>query len=94
MIVLVIRHRVEDYETWRAFFDEDAGVRQAHGSRREQVFQDVENGDEVLVYLEWDDILRAQLFARSVDLREVMVQSGVIDHPDIWILKEVNRSAF
>jgi hypothetical protein len=35
MIVLVIRHKVEDYGTWKAVFDEDAGVRKAHGSRRE-----------------------------------------------------------
>jgi hypothetical protein len=94
MIVLVIRHRVEDYGRWRAIFDEDADVRHAHGSQREQVFHDVANDDEVLAYLEWDDAERARLFARSVDLREAMVESGVIDHPDVWILKEVDRTAF
>jgi heme-degrading monooxygenase HmoA len=94
MTVLVIRHRVRDYGQWRALFDEDADVRQAHGSQSERVFHGVADADEVLVYLEWDDAERAQLFARSVDLRDAMVYSGVVDHPDIWILKEVDRSVF
>lgn len=94
MTVLVIRHRVQDYERWKAVFDEDAGVRQAHGSRRERIFHDVADADEVLVYLEWDDAERAQLFARSGALRDAMVYSGVVDRPDVWILKEGDRAAF
>ncbi len=94
MAVLVIRHRVRDYGTWKAVFDEDADARQAHGSRRERVFRDPADIDEVLVYLEWDDAERAQLFARSEQLREAMVHSGVVDRPDVWILKEVDRTAF
>jgi hypothetical protein len=94
MAILVIRHRVQDYGRWKAAFDEDAGVRQAHGSRRERIFHDVADADEVLVYLEWDEAERAQLYARSGDLRDTMVQSGVVGRPDIWILKEEDRTAF
>jgi hypothetical protein len=94
MTVLVIRYRVQDYGAWKAVFDADALTRRAHGSQREQVFHDVADAEEVLVYLEWDDAERAQLFARSDDLRDAMVHSGVVDRPDVWILKEVNRAAF
>jgi hypothetical protein len=93
MAVLVIRHRIRHYDTWKAIFDEDAGARQAHGSRHERVFRG-DDGDEVLVYLEWDDIDRAYLFARSDGLRESMVRAGVAERPDIWILKEADRPAF
>jgi heme-degrading monooxygenase HmoA len=94
MTVLVIRHRVQDYGRWKALFDEDAEVRQAHGSRSERVFHDIADADEVLIYLEWDDAERARLFARSDELRDAMVDSGVTDRPDVWILKEVDRTAF
>ena len=94
MAVLVIRHQVESYDTWKAVFDEDAATRQAHGSRREQVFCDVADANVVLIYLDWDDAERAWLFARSDDLRDAMVRAGVIDHPDLWILKEVDQPEF
>ena len=94
MAVLVIRHRVRDFATWKAIFDTDAGARQAHGSRHERVFRDEFEADEVLLYLEWDDADRAHLFVRSDALRESMVRSGVSDRPDVWILREVNRSVF
>jgi hypothetical protein len=91
MAVLVIRHQVESFDTWKAVFDEQATTRQANGSRRERVFRDVVDANEVLIYLDWDDGERAWLFARSDDLREAMVHAGVIGHPDVWILKEVDR---
>ncbi len=93
MAVLVIRHRIQHYDTWKAAFDEDAGARQAHGSRHERIFRG--NGDdEVLIYLEWDDLDRAHLYVRSDDLRDSLVRAGVAERPDIWILKERDRPAF
>jgi hypothetical protein len=94
MAVLVVRHQVASYDTWKAVFDEHAATRQAHGSRRERIFRDVADANEVLIYLDWDDAERAWLFARSDDLREAMIRAGVIDHPDVWVLKEVDRPAF
>jgi hypothetical protein len=94
MTVLVIRYRVQDFGTWKTVFDEEVDDRRAHGSRRERIFHDVADAQEVLVYLEWDDAERAQLFARSDNLRDAMVHSGVVDRPDVWILKEVDRTAF
>lgn len=94
MAVLVIRHRVQDFATWKAVFDEDAGARNAHGSRHERIFRDDLGAGEVLVFLEWDDAERAHLFVRSDALLESMVRSGVAGRPDVWILEEEDRPAF
>jgi hypothetical protein len=94
MAVLVIRCQVQSYDVWKEVFDEETGTRQANGSQRERVFRDAADANQVLIYLDWDDGERAWLFAVSNDLREAMVRAGVIDHPDVWILKEVDRSAF
>jgi hypothetical protein len=93
MVVLVIRHQVESYDTWKAVFDEETATRLAHGSQGERVYRHVANANEVLVYLDWDGGERARLFARSDDLREALVRAGVVNRPDIWILKEVDRPA-
>jgi hypothetical protein len=58
------------------------------------VFQSSTNPHEVIILLEWDDLERAELFVRSDDLSEAMVLAGVIDRPDIWMLKEVERPEF
>ena len=94
MAVLVIRHQVRDYAAWRAAFDDHAPIRRAHGSIQERIFRNAANANEVLAYLEWDDGDRAWLYARSDALREAMVLAGVIDHPDVWIVKEEDQPAF
>jgi heme-degrading monooxygenase HmoA len=90
MPCLLIRHKVQDYSTWKAVFDEQADVRRANGSQGGWLFRSTESG-EVLVLLEWDDLERARLFADSDDLREAMARAGVTDRPDIWFLEDVER---
>jgi hypothetical protein len=94
MAVLLIRHRVQGYDAWKAIFDEHAATRQAYGSRHERVFRDEADPGGVLIYLEWDDHERAYLFVRSDELREAMIRAGVIDRPDVWILREMDRAPF
>jgi hypothetical protein len=86
--MLLIRHRVCCFDTWKAVFDEDTAVRHAYGERSERAFRGADDADEVLICLEWDGQERAQLFVRSDDLREAMVRAGVAERPDIWILPE------
>ena len=90
MTALLIRHRVRRYDHWKAAFDADAAARQAYGARGERVFRGDADGDEVLVYLEWDGLERARLFARSDDLREALARAGVADRPDVWLLAEAS----
>ena len=90
MSCLLIRHKVQDYSTWKAVFDEQADVRRANGSQGGRLFRSTESG-EVLELLEWDDLERARLFADSDDLREAMARAGVTDRPDIWFLEDVER---
>ena len=94
MPALLIRHKVADYAAWKPVFDEHGTNRAANGSQGGRVFQNSTNPNEVLILLEWDDLDRADLFVRSDDLSEAMVLAGVIDRPDIWTLKEVDRPAF
>jgi hypothetical protein len=93
MPALLIRHRVADYATWKPVFDEQSATRRANGSRGGRVFRSDADPNEVLIYLEWDDLERARLFVRSNDLREAMVRGGVVDHPDVWFVEEADRPA-
>ena len=94
MPAILIRHNVADFAAWKPVFDDHSGTRAANGSLGARVFRSHADPEEVLILLEWDDLERADLFVLSDDLREAMIRAGVADQPDIWILKEVDRSAY
>lgn len=87
---LLIRHKVTDFDTWRRAFDEDAGTRRANGSISCRVFRNNAETNEVWILLEWDNLMRARLFAKSDDLIDVLVRAGVTDLPDYWFLDETD----
>ena len=92
MPALLVRHKVADFEIWKAVFDEHGTTREANGSLGGRVFQSNFDPNEVFILLDWDDPDRVDLFVRSDDLSESMVRAGVTDRPDVWMLKEVDRT--
>lgn len=87
MPLLLMRHKVKDFETWSHWFIAEAGIRYGHGARHESFFRNVNDPGEVWMLLEWDDLFRARLFALSDDLLESMERAGVLEQPDFWILE-------
>jgi hypothetical protein len=88
MPYLLVRHRVTDYEQWKAVFDAHSLTRQANGSRGGQLFRNASDPNELLVLLEWDVLEKARQYAQSEELREVMQRAGVVDCPSISFLKD------
>ena len=91
MAHLLVRHKVENYDNWKAAFDAHAEYRQANGSRGGHLFGNATDSNEVLVLFEWDDIANARQFAESADLREAMTNAGVTDQADIYFLEELEK---
>jgi hypothetical protein len=84
---------VADFDTWLRIFDEDAETRRANGSKSWQVFQNGSDPDDVWVLLEWDNLMRARLFANSDDLIDELIRAGVVNQPDCWFLDEMSPTA-
>jgi len=91
MPYLCIRINLADYEKWRSAFDAHGATRQANGSRGGQLFRDASDPNALVILMEWDDLEKARQFTRSEDLREVMQGAGVIDHSDLYFLKDGER---
>jgi heme-degrading monooxygenase HmoA len=91
MPALLIRHRVEDYATWKPVFDAEESTRRANGSQGARLFRNADDPNETLILLDWDDLERARLFVQSDDLRDAMEHAGVVDEPDLWFLEETSR---
>ena len=91
MPYLLIRHKIANYEMWKPGFDAHSATRQASGSKGGQLFRNASDPNEMVVLLKWDDLEKARQFTQSDELREVMQRLGVIDHPDIYFLEEVEQ---
>lgn len=88
MPVLLIRHRVTNYEIWRQAFLEDAETRRANGAQDWRCLRNDADPSEVWILLEWDDLFRARLFVKSDDLGEAIIRADVVEEPDYWFLEE------
>lgn len=88
MPAVLIRHRQQDFETWKAAFDDHESFRRAHGARSERVFRNADDPNETLVLLEWDDLDAARAFSQSPELREKMQEAGVTGPPEVVFLDD------
>ena len=89
----LVRHKVRDYEKWRATFHAHMGKRKELGSKGARVFRNSEKPDEVLVLVEWGSLSKAREFMNWGDPSEIRKESGVVDQPDCYLLEQVDRTA-
>jgi len=96
MVHVLIRHKVEDYNRWRATFDDALMMRRNAGEQSYRVFRNYEDANEVTVLCDFDTLEHAKAFANSSGLKTAMQASGVIDAPAVQYLQEavvIRRSA-
>ena len=91
MTHVLIRHRVNDFESWKNVFDNFAEVRKTSGERSYQVLQTEEDSDNLYLLFEWDTPANARNFLESPRLKETMEQAGVTETPEIHFLNEAVR---
>jgi uncharacterized protein (DUF1330 family) len=89
----LVRSKVEDSTKWKSVFDEMSTTRKAAGSKGGYVFRNINNSNEIVILLEFEDLGKVRQFAESEDLKQAMQRSGVVDKPDIYFLEETDRPA-
>ena len=89
MTHLIIRHKVEDFGRWKSIVDDHDGARRANGFGDTQLFQTVDNPNEVVILFEVKDVDLVKQFAVSDGLRNEMKEAGVSDSPDFFSLVSV-----
>lgn len=82
---------VKDFEEWQTAFAENDEFRTEHGQRGYQVYQSVDDPNEVTVIFEWDEEKDPQAFFESKEMRERMDDAGLQGKPDISTLKLVDQ---
>lgn len=83
---MLVRHKVSNFTTWKQGYDAHSPKRAEAGVTEKYLLRGSQAPNEVVVLFEVQDIGRAQAFAESADLREVMHNLGVVDKPDVYFL--------
>lgn len=89
MTHLIIRHKVNDYSSWKIAFDEFVDMRRAGGEKSFQIFHASEDPNNVTVLFEWESEEKANRFLESKELKEAMTNAGVIEAPEIHHLDRI-----
>ena len=90
MGVLIIHHKVQDFDAWRPHYDKHAPARKAAGLTKEHVFRAVADPNLVTIVMEFSDLGKAQAFGASADLAQAMKAAGVVGKPEIHIMNRAD----
>lgn len=88
MVRMFIRHPVEDYDRWRQAYDDFESHRREGGVKGAQVHRNVDDGNDITVWHDFEDAETARAFANDEELKEAMGAAGVAGPPDIWFVEE------
>jgi len=86
---LIVRHRVEDYDAWRAVYETVEDLRQQYGCFGAEVMTDAGDKQDVYVLHRFPSLEQAQGFAGSAELIDAMGRAGVVMPPRIEFAVEV-----
>jgi hypothetical protein len=91
MGMMIIRHKVRDYGQWRPSFDGHAEMQKAAGLSNPRVYHSADsNKSEIVIVFDTKDTKMAKDFAASDDLKEAMMEAGVVDTPTIYFLESID----
>jgi len=87
MVRLFVRHKVHDYAVWRKAYDAFKSTRIKFGVQAQAVSCNVDDGNDVTVSHEFNNVDAAKAFTNSGELTAAMKSAGVIGVPTVWITR-------
>ena len=80
--VIVIKHKVADYEKWRKGYDAHDSVRKAYGISHYMIGRGMDDPNTIVVINKFSDVQKAKEFSMLPNLKELMKKAGVISKPE------------
>jgi heme-degrading monooxygenase HmoA len=94
MAILVVQHRVRDFDAWKRVFDAGEDLRRRHGASRHWVYQAHNDPNDVVVAVEFGSLEAAENFTDDPALRQNMAEAGVEGSPHIHFRREVEAVSY
>jgi quinol monooxygenase YgiN len=93
-VILVVHHRVADYEQWKPVFDEHEAVRRGHGEIEHRVYRDINDPNRVVVHNDFPSEEAARAFMEDPSLKEAMARAGVEGEPGMSRMEAAERKVY
>jgi len=87
---MIVSHAVEDYDRWRAAYDDFDDFRKQSGIVGHAVNQELGKPNQVIVYHQANDMGSLRKFIDSTELKDTMQRAGVAGSPDIQLVEAVD----
>ena len=87
-MIVIVQHKVRDYDAWKTVFDEHGDVRRHHGATGHELFQGLDDPNEITVVNHFASRQQAEAFAADPSLKQAMEQGGVTSEPRITWAQE------
>lgn len=81
--MVVIMHKVANFEKWKSAYDEHDSARLASGIHNYVIARGADDSNVVMVALKVDDLTKAKAFAKDPGLKKAMQKGGVAGAPSI-----------
>jgi heme-degrading monooxygenase HmoA len=88
MATLIIHLKAKDYPAFRKVFDDMTPTRTSFGGTGHKVLQSPSDPNEITILSDWKSLEQAKVYAASNDLKEAMMNAGVISQPELSFLVE------
>jgi quinol monooxygenase YgiN len=92
MVTMFVRHKVNNYDSWKRVYDETAPLQRNMGVTAATVHRDAKDPTTVIVVHKFKDMTSATSFVNSEDLKSAMTKAGVSGSPDIWFGEDIEAT--
>lgn len=82
-----VRHKVENYNTWKEVYDGLSELKMRYGWKRYRIFQVAGDRNDLLVMDEFESVEQARSFLESKDLKNALRLGGVVGAPEATLLQ-------
>jgi len=82
-MIIIVQHKVRDYDTWKSVFDGHQAVRTRHGATGHELYRGLEDLNDITVVNHFPSKEQAEAFAADPSLKEAMERGGVVSEPRI-----------
>jgi heme-degrading monooxygenase HmoA len=86
--------RVKNFEKFKSVFDANSNTRKSAGSKGGYLYSNAEDSNQDVILLEWDNLENAKEFLQSQELKDRMVEGGVIGTPEVILIEQVEKVKF
>lgn len=91
MFYVLVQIKFEDFDKWKAVFEEAAELRKTYGSKGVRIFRPVDRQNEVIILGDYEDMEKARQLFQSQEFRDAIRQAGVTSLPEVTYLDEVGQ---